>query len=151
MIEINLEIHIKKGSSMLLMKLNNKEKFSFLQLAYYIAHIDGEFEIKEENIIEEYCAEMGIEKICFNLNEFNLQETLAEIQTPYSKKIVILELMILIHSDDRFHEMEEKVLEKIIITFNISKEQLILYSQWGKMVSALYVQGKLFIDDIDGL
>lgn len=136
---------------MLLMKLNNKEKFAFLQLAYYIAHIDGEFETKEENIIEEYCAEMGIEPIHFHLEAFNLKETLEEIQTAYSKKIVVLELMILIHSDDRFHELEEEVLDTIIATFNISKEQLELYSQWGKMVSALYVQGKLFIGDIDSI
>jgi len=136
---------------MLLMKLNNIEKFAFLQLAYYIAHIDGEFEIKEENTIEEYCAEMGIEAIHFNLEVFNLEETLEDFQTAFSKKIVVLELMILIHSDDRFHELEEQVLDNIITTFNISKAQLALYSQWGKMVSALYVQGKLFIDDIDGI
>ena len=140
-----------KGSLMLLMKLNNKEKFAFLQLAYYIAYIDGEFETKEENIIEEYCVEMGIETIPFNLEEFNLEETLEDINTSYSKKIVVLELMILIHSDDRFHELEMEVLDNIIKAFNISKEQLVLYSQWGKMVSALYVQGKLFIGDIEGI
>jgi len=136
---------------MLLMKLNNKEKFAFLQLAYYIAHIDGEFQSTEENVIEEYCAEMGIEKTNFNLENFDLDETLNEIQTSYSKKIVILEIMILIHSDDRFHELEEKVIAKMIESFKISKEQLALYSQWGKMVSALYVQGKLFLGDIDGI
>jgi len=140
-----------KGSLMLLMKLNNKEKFAFLQLAYYIAYIDGEFETKEENIIEEYCAEMGIEPIPFNIEDFNLKETLEDIQTTYSKKIVVLELMILIHSDDRFHDLEVEVLDNMIKAFNISKEQLALYSQWGKMVSALYVQGKLFIGDIEGI
>jgi uncharacterized tellurite resistance protein B-like protein len=133
------------------MKLNNREKFAFLQLAYYIAHIDGEFQAQEENIIEEYCAEMGIEKTYFNLNEFNMEETLSEIHTDYSKKIVILELMVLIHSDDRFHELEEKVLTIIIDVFKISQEQLALYSQWGKMVSALYTQGTLFIGEDDSI
>lgn len=133
------------------MKLNNKEKFAFLQLAYYIAHIDGKLEAKEESIIEEYCIEMGIETIPFHVDDFNLQETLDDINTIRSKKIVILELMILIHSDDRFHELEEEVLSNIITKFKISKEQLSLYSQWGKMVSALYVQGKLFIGDEEGL
>ena len=52
---------------MLLMKLNNTEKFAFLNLAYYIAYIDGEFERKEEYIIEEYCAEMGIESNKFKI------------------------------------------------------------------------------------
>ena len=133
------------------MKLNNKEKFAFLQLAYYMAYIDGEFQEKEENVIEEYCAEMGIEKIHFNLDEFNLEETLNEIQTAYSKKIVVLELMILIHSDDRFHESEKKVLDTITEFFKISKEQLALYSQWGKIASALYIQGTLFLEDKDNI
>jgi len=132
---------------MLLMKLDNREKFAFLQLAYYIAYIDGEFEKKEENIIEEYCAEMGIEKIDFNIDDFNLEETLKDIKSQYSKKIVTLELMILIHSDDRFDTLEEEILDKIIEFFHISKEDLLFYSQWGKMVSALYIQGKLLIGD----
>ena len=132
---------------MLLMKLNNKEKFAFLQLAYHIAYIDGELQTKEENIIDEYCAEMGIERVDFNIEEFNLEETLNDINTTYSKKIVILELMILIHSDDRFHELEEKVISQIIQSFNITQEQLSMYSQWGKMVSALYVQGNIFLGD----
>jgi len=129
------------------MKLNNKEKFAFLQLAYYLAYIDGEFQEKEETIIDEYCAEMGIEKTHFDLDTFNLEETLNDIQTHKSKKIVVLELMILIHSDDRFHELEEKVLNIITESFSISKKQLALYSQWGKIASALYIQGTLFLDD----
>jgi hypothetical protein len=92
---------------------------------------------------------MGIEKTYFNSNEFNMQETLNEIHTEYSKKIVILELMVLIHSDDRFHELEEKVLSTIIEVFKITQKQLSLYSQWGKMVSALYTQGTLFLEDTD--
>ena len=132
---------------MLLIKLDNREKFAFLQLAYYIAYIDGEFEKKEENIIEEYCAEMGIEKIDFNIDDFNLEETIKDIKSQYSKKIVTLELMILIHSDDRFDTLEEEILDKIIEFFHISKEDLLFYSQWGKMVSALYIQGKLLIGD----
>ncbi len=33
---------------MLLIKLQNEEKFAFLSLAHHIAHIDGEFEKEEE-------------------------------------------------------------------------------------------------------
>ncbi len=45
---------------MLLMKLESKEKFSFLQLAHYLARIDNKFGAREEEIILEYCTEMGI-------------------------------------------------------------------------------------------
>ena len=133
------------------MKLKNGEKFAFLKLAYYMANVDGEFDKEEKNIIEEYCAEMGIENVPYDADEFDFEETLQQIKTKRSQKVIILELMILIHSDDRFHELEEQVLDTIINVFKISKEQLALYSQWGKMVSALYVQGKLFIGDVESI
>ena len=52
---------------MLLMKLQAKEKFSFLQLAHYLARVENKYGQKEEEIILEYCAEMGIE----NLDSFD--------------------------------------------------------------------------------
>ena len=131
---------------MLLMKLKSEEKFAFLSLAYHIANIDGEFDIEEKNIIEEYCAEMGIENIDYNINKFVLEDTLKQIKTLKSQKIVLLELMILIHSDDKFHRFEHKVIENIANFYNISEQQLNLFSQWGKMSSAVYLQGKLFLD-----
>ena len=42
------------------MKLRTEEKFAFLQLAQYIARLDGEYSVKEREIICEYCIEMGI-------------------------------------------------------------------------------------------
>lgn len=132
---------------MLLMKLKNEEKFAFLGLAYYIANIDGEFEQEEKDIIQEYCAEMGIESTEYNMSEFNLQETINKIKTPKSQKIVLLELMILIHSDDKYHKFEQNIIDKIANNFQISQNDLNIYSQWGKMVSSLYMQGKLFLEE----
>jgi len=129
------------------MKLKNEEKFAFLCLAYYIANIDGEFEKEEKDIIEEYCAEMGIESREYHTNKFNLEETLQKIKTPKSQKIVLLELMILIHSDDKFHRFEQNVIDKIANYYHISQNRINTYSQWGKMASALYSQGKLFLEE----
>ena len=47
---------------MLLMKLEAREKFAFLQLAHYLARVDNNFGKEEEEVILEYCDEMGIEK-----------------------------------------------------------------------------------------
>ncbi|MDF1874623.1 tellurite resistance TerB family protein [Sulfurimonas sp. SAG-AH-194-I05] len=132
---------------MLLMQLKNNEKFAFLNLAYYIANIDGEFEQEEKNTIEEYCAEMGIENVAYNEDMFSLEDTLKQISSLKSKKIVLMELMILIHSDDKFHRFEQGIIEKIADNFYISKNQLVIYSQWGKMASSLYQQGNLFLED----
>ncbi len=132
---------------MLLMKLKSEEKFAFLALAYHIANIDGEFNIEEIETIEEYCAEMGIDNIDYRENEFILEEILNKIRSKKSQRIILLELFILIHSDDRFHEMEHKVIEHIAHYYNISQHNLEIYSQWGKISSSLYMQGKLLLED----
>ena len=133
---------------MLLMKLQPKEKFSFLQLAHYLARIDNEYGEKEEEIILEYCAEMGIENDNdFELDDFNLEDTLKDFKSNKSKKIVILELMILIHADDKFDLKERTLITEINTAFDFSIKDIEFYSQWGKAVAALYSQGRLFIQD----
>ena len=132
---------------MLLMKLKTPEKFAFLKLAHYVANIDGEFEREEQSVIEEYCAEMGIENIRPDFEKFNFEEILSQITTLKSQKIIILELMILVHSDDKFHRFEHEVIDRIAYFYNISKKDLDIFSQWGKTASALYTQGNLFIEN----
>ena len=133
---------------MLLMKLQPKEKFSFLQLAHYLARIDNEYGDKEQEVILEYCAEMGIENDdAFEIEEFSLEDTLKDFKSTKSKKIVILELMILIHADDKFDFQERTLIRQINELFEFSAKDLEFFSQWGKGVAALYSQGKLFIED----
>ncbi len=133
---------------MLLMKLHTKEKFSFLQLAHYLARVDNEYGKKEQEIILEYCSEMGIDNDeSFDINDFCLDLTLKDFKSNRSKKIVILELMILIHVDDKFHLKEKTLIKKIMDTFEFNEKDIELYSQWGKAIAALYHQGKLFIEE----
>ena len=73
---------------MLLMKLQSKEKFSFLQLAHYLARIDNKYGQKEEEIILEYCTEMGIENLDnFDFDNFSLEKILNDFKSETSKKI----------------------------------------------------------------
>lgn len=131
---------------MLLMKLETKEKFSFLQLANYLARIDNDYGEKEHEVILEYCAEMGIENDDdFELESFDLASTLKDFKTEKSRKIVILELMILIHADDRFDFQERNLILQINEVFKLAQKDIEFYSQWGKAAAALYTQGKLFI------
>lgn len=93
---------------MFLMKLQSQEKFSFLQLAHFLARIDNVYGHKEEEIISEYCLEMGIENLGnFDIENFDLEKNLNSYKSKESKKIVVLELMILIHIDYKFHEKEK--------------------------------------------
>ena len=133
---------------MLLMKLQSKEKFSFLQLAHYLARIDNKYGQKEEEIILEYCTEMGIENLDnFDFDNFSLEKILNDFKSETSKKIVILELMILIHIDHVFNINEKKLIEKISDSFGIEISDVNDYSQWGKSVAMLYEVAKIFVNE----
>ncbi|MGA1932376.1 TerB family tellurite resistance protein [Arcobacter sp. YIC-464] len=133
---------------MLLMQLETKEKFSFLQLAHYLARIDKNFGEKEEEIILEYCSEMGIDNIdIFDEDNFCLETVLSHFKSKKSQKIVLLELMILIHIDNNFDINEKEFIKKICDKFEISLEDADDFSQWGKSVAMLYQVAKIFINE----
>ena len=128
------------------MKLKNEEKFAFLQLAQFVAKLDGEYGPKEREVIEEYCTEMGIENLEVNLEEFSLEDILSIFKTTQSQKIAILALMVLVHIDDKYGIYEHKVMHKIAQAFHLSDETMHLFSMWGKMGSALYEQALVFTE-----
>ncbi len=137
----------KREKSVLLMKLRTEEKFAFLQLAQYIARLDGEYSVKEREIICEYCIEMGIEEVEFEEEDFTLEENLEIFSSIRSQRIVLLALMILVHIDDKFGLYEHKTLDKIAQHFEVGEKDLHLFSMWGKAGSALFEQALVFIDE----
>ena len=133
---------------MLLMKLESREKFAFLQLAHYLARVDNSFGKEEEEVILEYCDEMGIENIdSFDMDSFNLEATLNNFKSKRSKKIVVLELMILVHIDSVFNINEQILIEKISQNFGIRTKDLNDFSSWGKSVAKLYEVAKVYMSD----
>lgn len=133
---------------MLLMKLEAREKFAFLQLAHYLARVDNNFGKEEEEVILEYCDEMGIENIdSFDMENFNLEATLNNFKSKRSKKIVVLELMILVHIDSVFNINEQILIEKISQNFGIETKDLNDFSSWGKSVAKLYEVAKVYMSD----
>ena len=133
---------------MLLMKLEAREKFAFLQLAHYLARVDNNFGKEEEEVILEYCDEMGIENIdSFDMDSFNLEATLNNFKSQRSRKIVVLELMILVHIDSVFNTNEQILIEKISQNFGISTKDLNDFSSWGKSVAKLYEVAKVYMSD----
>ena len=133
---------------MLLMKLEAREKFAFLQLAHYLARVDNKYGQKEEEIILEYCSEMGIENVdSFDFENFSLENILKDFKSESSKRIVILELMILIHIDHSFNLNEKKLIQRISESFGIDIDDVNDYSQWGKSVAMLYEVAKIFVNE----
>lgn len=132
---------------MLLMKLETREKFAFLQLSHFLARVDGDFKQREKDIINEYCSEMGIENPnTFLIEDFNLEENLKEFKSQKSKKITILELMVLVHIDEIFDIKEFELTKKIMAIFNLEEADLLDFSLWGKRVASLYKESKKLVE-----
>ena len=143
-----MKIFKNKQTPIIRMKLQSKEKFSFLQLAHYLARVDNKYGKREEEIILEYCVEMGIENLdSFDFENFSLEKILKDFKSESSKKIVILELMILIHIDHSFNLNEKKLIQRISENFGIDVDDVNDYSQWGKSVAMLYEVAKIFVNE----
>ena len=89
---------------MLLMKLETKEKFAFLELAHHVSLVDSDYSLREKSLINDFCIAMGIEDSRFDNNTFDFDDTLKSFRSNQSKKIVILTLMMLAHIDDNFDQ-----------------------------------------------
>lgn len=129
------------------MKLKTEEKFAFLQLCQHVAKIDGEYSLKERNVIGEYCIEMGIDNFEIDQEQFVLEENLAIYTTNESQKIVMLSLMVLVHIDHKFGIYEHKTISSIAQAFAFKEKQLQYFSMWGKAASAMYAQALMLVED----
>ena len=131
---------------MFLNRLEKEEKIAFLELAHYVARSDNDFSLSQKDIINNYCIEMQIENIEFNVNKFDIYNTLGKITNKKSHKIVLLEIMALIYSDNFLHEEERKVLEKILEEFNLNYHLATVYGEWAKAILSLYIQGNALVE-----
>ena len=131
---------------MFLNRLTKEEKIAFLELAHHIARSDNDFSESQKSIIGKYCMEMQIDDIEYNEETFDIYDSLGKVKSQRSRKIVILEIMVLIYSDNFLHEEERKILEKMLEEFDLSYNLSIVYTEWSKAMLSLYTQGNALIE-----
>jgi len=106
---------------MFLNSMKDDEKERFLELAYKMARIDGNYAEEEDEIISSYKAELGIDNIGDTGSIDELIDFFAN-RNESVKKIVFFEIYGMICADNKIEKSEEKIFEKIKIKFAISKE-----------------------------
>lgn len=131
---------------MFLNRLEKEEKIAFLELAHYIAKSDNDFSESEKEIISKYCVEMEIDNIALDENSFDLDKSLSKIKDKRSQKIVLLEIMALIYSDNHMHIEEKKILDSIVEKFGLNETLSVVYGEWAKSILALFIQGNALIE-----
>lgn len=75
-----------------------------------------------------------------------MAQVLAEVKSPSSQKIILLEVMTLIYSDSILHKEERKILDELINEFSLNPSLAIVYGEWAKSILALYIQGQALIE-----
>jgi len=131
---------------MFLNRLKQEEKLEFLKLAHYVARVDGKFVNQEELTIFTYCKEMKISDIDFDESKYNMEASMSIVKSKRTKKIIILEILALIYSDELFHPKEKEVVGKLSEIFNIDPNLLIIYGQWAKNAISIQLQGEALIN-----
>lgn len=125
--------------------LKKKEQFAFLNIAYVTVNADGEFHENEEKIISLFMSELGIRKVKFK-DRIDLKEEAKKFKSKKSKKIAILELMVLIMADRLFHKKEREIANFLIKEFNLKNSYMDVCLDWSKMLIAIRDQGRSLIN-----
>lgn len=126
--------------------LKKDEKAAFLKLAHHVGRSDGDFSEKQQEIISTYCFEMQIADTEYNENEFDLDTVLKMFDTSKSQKIVLLEIMALVYSDNILHQEEKKIIDRMLELFGLNEAIATVYSEWTKAILAIAEQGKALIE-----
>ena len=83
---------------------------------------DRDFADKEHEILSIYCFEIEIEEIRYSVNSFNLDSLLETIKNKESQRMIILEIISLVYSDNILHKEKEKILNCMIDIFGLEKK-----------------------------
>jgi len=132
---------------MLLMQLETPEKFAFLHIAHHLAKSDGIIGNREKVRLNDYCVEMGIDNIIFDEENYVFENYLDKFKSDKSQRILLLELMMLVHVDDTYNNQEQELMNIISDRFNFKPILLKFASSVGKAASALREQALLIVND----
>lgn len=131
---------------MFLNLLTERQKQSFLALATKVSMADGEV-VPEENVtLKVRVAEMG-GHIKAPPAEIYGDANFDIFDTPQSRIIVILELMVIAYSDAEYHEDERPIIDELIERFGFTSDQISRFEDWAKRQSPLSVEGWGFITE----
>ena len=108
---------------MFLKLLKPEEKALFLEFAYSLAHEDGCFEESEKEMMDAYCAEMGV---TFDLaheprETHALVKKMAETMNAAEKKITFFELVGLAMADGDYGEEERTAMKALEEAFGMTE------------------------------
>lgn len=115
-------IKILGGANMYLATLSERQKDLFLDLSIFSMQSDGVIEPREQEVVYQYCGEMGIErrKEAQSKSVEELLKELKSISTESELKKITIELVALMYADEDFADEENELLKKLADTFEFT-------------------------------
>lgn len=128
---------VKEELGMFLQVMNKEEKTKFLEFVYKLANVDGDFAEEEQEILNSYKSELGLNEIS---DTSDIDGLIAYFSTTENtiKKIVLFETIGLIQADDKIKKEEELVLNKITSSFALSNEEVNKINSIAKKMQEVY-------------
>ncbi|MEC1521069.1 hypothetical protein P9D43_03335 [Neobacillus niacini] len=120
---------------MFLNKLQQEEKEAFLELAYIMATVDGNFSIFENPVIAKYQKEMDLED--YKIKGLAIDDILKVFKEERSKHIVLTEILRLVYSDGIVHETELKSITLIKKHFGFDANKYANFKDWIEGIKEL--------------
>jgi len=102
--------------------MNQTEKEKFLELIYKIAQCDDEYSEEEEDLLNNYKNELGLQDV----NDTDTLEGLVNffaVKSQELKKIVFFELYGMIMADRKIESKEKNLIELIETAFGLTEKQ----------------------------
>ena len=131
---------------MFLNRLDNNSKQLFLNLAYSVAQSDESFSDMQKELIENYASEMDIDNINFNKNDFVLESALKKVQNKDYQKLILIEILAIVYSDNIMHPAEKDIIDTIVDTWNLNSSLVTVYGEWSKSLLSLQIQGEALLE-----
>ncbi|MFP7296644.1 hypothetical protein [Neobacillus niacini] len=113
---------------MFLTELQQEEKEAFLELAYLMAKVDGNYSVFENPVIVKYQKEMNLEDYTFK--GAALEDILKVFKDERTKQIVLAEILRLVYSDGIVHDNEHKSISFIREQFGFDANKYASFKDW---------------------
>jgi hypothetical protein len=131
---------------MFLNKLDNDSKEIFLYLAHHMARCDKSFSDMQKNLINGYLKEMNIQDVDFKEDEFSLIDCLKKVTNKEYQKVILIELLAIVYSDNIMHESEKEIIDTMVDTWGINSSLVVVYGEWSRSLLSLYIQGEALLE-----
>lgn len=131
---------------MFLNKLDQKSKEVFLLLAYHVARSDESLSDVEETLISGYRKEMNIPDVEYSHENFVLTECISQVTDKVCQKVILMELLAIVYTDNLMHPAEKEIIDTIVDTWNINSSLVVVFGEWAKGMLSLYVQGEALLE-----